>query len=225
MHILLVNTNPVVSRLMFLILASDKSIMLDEVSEIELGTEVYYDILFIDEKCCSTEERRSLLRRVHARKKILFATSRERDLEGVDRVIRKPFLPSEITSAIQSSSPQKAISEEKSEQKHDMFGFSDEGREKNDTDEREYQILDGNEMEKIKQLLFEEGLSDSSDALAMEMENEALPLEDISVTMEQKETNLDKKLLEALVEMKPKKIRKLLEGAEVSITIRFPKEV
>ncbi|HFS82601.1 MAG TPA: hypothetical protein ENK71_01395 [Epsilonproteobacteria bacterium] len=80
-------------------------------------------------------------------------------------------------------------------------------------------------MEKIKQLLFEEGLSDSSDALAMEMENEALPLEDISVTMEQKETNLDKKLLEALVEMKPKKIRKLLEGAEVSITIRFPKEV
>jgi hypothetical protein len=36
--------------------------------------------------------------------------------------------------------------------------------------------------------------------------------------------NVEEKLLEAIMQMESKKIRKLLKGAEVSIQIRFPKE-
>jgi hypothetical protein len=229
MHILLVNTNPVISRLMFLILRNDKSIVLDEVSGTELPTEVYYDILFVDEKCCSTEEMKIFLQRASMKKKILLTTSKEKHFEGIDYVIRKPFLPSEITSVIQSFSyNEKSRSKEKKKQGFSIFTSGGDKAEKNDAKKQEYQILDSDEMEKIKQLLFDESLSEISHQTAetelFKTEKEA-ENRDASLPIEQKETNLDKKLLEALMEMKPRKIRKLLEGAEVSINIRFPKEV
>ena len=229
MHILLVNTNPVISRLMFLILRSDKSIVLDEVSGTELTTEVYYDILFIDEKCCSAEEMKVLLQSADVKKKILLTTSKEKHFEDVDLVIRKPFLPSEITSAIQSFSHNKKSRPQKErEQSFGIFASGGDKVEKNDTEKQEYQILDSDEMEKIKQLLFDESLSETSHQAAetdiFDIEKEA-ESGDLLLAGEQKEVKLDKKLLEALIEMKPRKVRKLLEGAEVSIKIRFPKEV
>ncbi len=113
----------------------------------------------------------------------------------------------------------------------------DESGEANeDSGKEEILILDGQEIELIKQLLLDEEQEAVEDQ-GSEVESESTIVEEqgkpekrkkkkkkktASKTKEQK-MGFEENLLEALVEMKPKKIRKLLEGAEVSIAIRFPK--
>ncbi len=237
MHILLVNTNPVVSRLFSLNARDDATIHVDEIGSNEKIPKEWYDVVFIDEQCCDAEIAGVRFEKVRAGKKILFSSQREHIVEGIDSVIMKPFLPSEITAVLQSILQNREMTAAEEEESP----IDSEGREVDDDSEKEENlILDSQEIEKIKQLLLDEELE--------AVENEESDVEPESVIAEEKNKpekkekpkkkkknkkalktkkkkgRFEENLLEALVEMKPKKIRKLLEDAEVSITIRFPKE-
>jgi len=236
MHILLVNTNPVVSRLISLNTRDDATIHVDEISGSEMIPGERYDVVFVDEKCCDAEVMSAHLQKVRAREKILFSSQKAYTVKGIDRVIMKPFLPSEITAVLQSILQNKEIVPEKEKE---TLAISEGGEVNKDSEKEEILILDSQELEKIKQLLLDEELEvaendefevEPEDVITEEpnkLEKKEKPKKKkkskkVSKTKEKK-MKFEENLLEALVEMKPQKIRKLLKGAEVSITIRFPK--
>ena len=234
MHILLVNTNPVVSRLIALNTRDEAAIEVDEINGSEMIPGEWYDVVFLDEKCCDTEVIGAYLQKVRAGRKILFSSQKENSVEGIDRVILKPFLPSEITAVLQSILENKEMAAEE-----ELLSPDESGEANEDSGKEEILILDGQEIELIKQLLLDEEQEAVEDQ-GSEVESESAIVEEqdkpekrkkpkkkkksktASKTKEQK-MGFEENLLEALVDMKPKKIRKLLEGAEVSIAIRFPK--
>ncbi|MEA3490397.1 MAG: hypothetical protein U9R27_00690 [Campylobacterota bacterium] len=219
MYILLVNTNPIVSRLFALSAKSMINIYVDEINGQESTPRGHYDMLFIDEESALTEDIQLYLNRVNAVKKVLFATDRGHSFEGIDAVIIKPFLPSEVITMLQSLS---GDSQATIERDIDAFVSNRREKEKSHSTDRDKSagiesiILDNSEIETIKQLLLDDEFEVSED--------EEYSLHCGSSTVEE-EISLDKSLLKALTKMKPKKIKKSLAGAEVSITIRFPREV
>ncbi len=197
MRILLVNTNPIISRLISWNTRSNDTIRLDEIDTVEKIPEVYYDVIFIDEKCCEIQQIDIYLQKMNTGNKILFSAQKESTIKGIDRVILKPFLPSEITMVLQS-----ILSDR--EGRGESIATAEEGTGREDS------VLDGKEIEIIKQLLLED-----------EPETE---MDEVDEIVEKSNMGFEEKFLETLIEMKPRKIRKLLEGAEISITIKFPKE-
>ena len=116
MNILLLNTNPVVSRLVSLCVRED-DIVLEEVTDMATVTGDVYDLLFVDD-LSYVEEVKNRLPELSITKKVFLSSkhSEDVDLGYFDEVIKKPFLPSQITSAIERlriDTTQDAISEEK----------------------------------------------------------------------------------------------------------------
>ena len=97
MHILLINTNPVVSRLLVLC-TRDDSVVLDEVSIVEDVQADAYDIIFVDEASYGRDVADLLVKLKRAKK--IFISYRSDAMRGFDETIKKPFLPSQITDII-----------------------------------------------------------------------------------------------------------------------------
>jgi len=102
MKVLLINTNPVVSRLTSLS-ARKESIKLDEIKEItELKNNSNYNIIFVDYDSLSKDVI-NFIKESKAKKKVCFYTKddNEKELEGIFNFqILKPFLPSEVSAII-----------------------------------------------------------------------------------------------------------------------------
>ena len=147
MHILLINTNPVVSRLLALC-ARDDSIILEEVASITSLKRKDYDIVFVDEESYK-DEVLDMNRYISSSKKVFFSNE---DIQHniFDMVIKKPFLPSEII-ALFDTVEENDFEYEKSSKQGFIFPLSTETVER-DIDE-ETQVLDAGEVEKIKTLL------------------------------------------------------------------------
>jgi len=75
----------------------------------------------------------------------------------------------------------------------------------------EQQILNIQDIDEIKQLLDSE-------------EIEIIPEEDLADELDLSSSSLGEPFLEAMMQMDVRKIRQILQGAEVQITIQFPKE-
>lgn len=99
MKILLININPVVSRLLALC-TRDEHILLDEVVSANAVDKVSYDIVFVDE-ASYVDEVQALLETVEARKKVFISYAGE-TMKGFDATVKKPFLPSQIINIIES---------------------------------------------------------------------------------------------------------------------------
>lgn len=97
MKILLVNANPVVSRVLALC-TRDEHMVLDEVKSVEAVQKVGYDILFVDE-ASYTDNLSALLEGLDIRKKVFLSFS-EDFMRGFDETVKKPFLPSQIIKII-----------------------------------------------------------------------------------------------------------------------------
>ncbi len=187
MHILLINANPVVSRLLVLC-TRDVAMVLDEVTSVEDVQRTAYDIVFVDEASYG-DDVNELLVRLGTPKKV-FISYRSDDMKGFDISIKKPFLPSQITDIIKEietkevDAPKKeeqlAIqSDEKEEEIPSIFPLTTE----NDVeevlaideceDDTVTTVLDSDEIEKIKALLDMDDNLEEMDELLSEDEIEA----------------------------------------------------
>lgn len=152
MKILLININPVVSRLMALC-TRDKSIVIDEVVNANMAEYNTYDIVFVDDASYADDVRK-LLATLSVRKKV-FLSSENQEVPGFDEIVKKPFLPSQIIAMIEN------IDMTAKEESSSSFIFPLSTEESiiaeeeivesvNKTTSR---VLDSNEIEKIKALL------------------------------------------------------------------------
>ena len=197
MKILLINDNPVVSRLLVLC-TRDESVVLDEAVSADTVKGDDYDIVLVDEAAYGADvaELLTLLGRC---KKVYISYDNE-PMKGFDATIKKPFLPSQIIELIENLEPEEEViaqeiesteedhfifplaaeesPEEKSEEeieKEEMpsiFPLSDDIVEEEVVEtveeDENLAVLDSNEIDKIKALL------------DMEEEELALPTEDLS---------------------------------------------
>ena len=198
MNILLININPVVSRLLTLC-TRDEHIVLDEVVSAEAVEKVSYDIVFVDE-ASYLDDVKALLEELKARKKVFISYNSE-PIRGFDETIKKPFLPSQIINIIENvdmtdsavseeeNSVEKSISifplstEEESVEEEVLpaiFPLSEDEEDVDDILELEEdagtKILNSDEIEKIKALLDmddDEITVNEDDALLSEDEYEA----------------------------------------------------
>ena len=106
MNILLINTNPVVSRL-FALCTRDEHMVLDEVKSVDAVERSKYDIVFVDE-AVYTDNMISLLEGLHIRTKVLLSYT-EALVRGFDKTVKKPFLPSQIIKILEQIESSKAV--------------------------------------------------------------------------------------------------------------------
>lgn len=187
MNILLINDNPVVSRLLVLCTRGEH-IGLDEVKRVEDMEDVRYDILFVDD-ASYVDDIDVLLEDKRIRKKV-FISYAEEEVKGFDKTIKKPFLPSQIMNVIESVDMSEIIEDQEEENISifplskeeeiveeevlpDIFPLPIEDEETDDIFELEEnagtEILNSSEIEKIKALL------DMDDEIEM---NDVAPLSD-----------------------------------------------
>ena len=158
MNILLINTNPVVSRLISLCIREDHTV-LEEVTEISAVKLSSYDIVFVDD-ASYVSSTRQLLENIETEKKVLLLATNTLDeiSEDFDKVIKKPFLPSEIRSVIDSLKHEE--NEDTPSDVHFIFPLSTEEESVEETSEPEEdetsKILDSNEIARIRSLLEED---------------------------------------------------------------------
>ena len=102
MKILLINNNPVVSRLTALS-ARKEDIEIDEVQEVTELTSYNYDIVFVDVDSWNEDVKSTIFSHITTQKRVLFyAQDDNEDLDLFDKGILKPFLPSEVSAVIRS---------------------------------------------------------------------------------------------------------------------------
>ncbi len=153
MHILLINANPVVSRLLILC-TRDESVVLHEGTAASDVTLYDYDVIFVDEASYGRDVS-DLLTKIDVAKKI-FISYRSDEMMGFDITIKKPFLPSQVIDIIQNTLIEKDIARNESNNPTDI-----KIPEQISLDEDEMQteetlppsVLDEDEIDKIKALL------------------------------------------------------------------------
>ena len=212
MKILLLSRNRVV-REMVRMAAREAGAELESVGAIGEVEGDRYDLLLMD--ASSSEERslEALQEHLLVARKGVIASEENGEHEGFDFTVPKPFLPSDILRVIRESTLSEAAAEEK-EMTLGMFlsGREDLGRGKA---EMPTHVLDGDEISKILTLLeeTEESSQSGMGATFAEPDRQKVELRQDS-----------EEWIDRLFSMKPKRLKKLLAGAEVTITIRFPGE-
>ncbi len=198
MHILLINANPVVSRLLVLC-TRDEAMELDEVTSLDSVERESYDVVFVDEALYGRDVA-DLLSKFASAKKV-FISYRNDAMRGFDSTIKKPFLPSQIIELIQDIRPveegsviEEPIEVEKEEESEENIAiFSLETEDENVAEAP--LILDGAEIDKIKALLemddeipFEDEVldADALEARKIEVIKEQLIADGLEIVDEEK---------------------------------------
>ena len=193
MKILLISRNRVVQEIIKIAAKKISADFKTQDSIESLKKDSYYDWVFCDETT-GLCDKRSLPENIVSAKTVCLH-SKEYIPDGrFDFYIEKPFIPLDIVELIESN---KKASEKASDTK----------------------VLDYDEIEKIKSLL-ESG--DTESALDIFDSGE----EEFTLFNDDKEEliSLDAEdLIDKIYSMKPKKLKRLLAGAEVTISIKFPK--
>jgi len=249
MHILLINTNPVVSRLISLCTREDH-MNLEEIDNMVNVARDKYDIIFIDD-ASYVDETEELLSNLLIRKKVFLSSSNKvnEEVRLFDSIIKKPFLPSQITDELESLEEDDTL--KVATDTPFIFPLSSDEESVDETlkenEQTGSEVLNVNEIEKIKALLnMGEGEEEINEeeyesrkievikqqliADGLEIVDEDEYVETLSkkkqknkkVKKEDKENfTFEEVLLSAVEGMKVKKIKKLLKGAEVTIKINF----
>ncbi|RRS30398.1 MAG: hypothetical protein P794_06855 [Epsilonproteobacteria bacterium (ex Lamellibrachia satsuma)] len=152
MDILLINTNPVVSRLIALCTRED-NMNLEETDNIANVSMDKYNIVFVDEASYGDETQNVLSNLIVGEKVFLSSHDETSDeIEFFDTIIKKPFLPSQIINVLEdagNSEKEEAVTEMPS-----IFPLSADAEETIDEiPEEETKVLDLNEIGRIKELL------------------------------------------------------------------------
>lgn len=195
MTILLINDNPVVSRLLSLC-TRDDAMILEKVSSIDEASTDRYDVLFVDEASCEGDVA-SLSTRLDVGKKVYLSYSDE-PMAGFDMTIKKPFLPSQIIDILKTVevrepsnevlTEEPIVDEEEpeeitsQEEVPSIFPLSaEEGEVEQHEEDVNAEVLDMDEIEKIKALLD----MDEEEADTLDINEETYESRKIEVIKEQ----------------------------------------
>jgi len=194
MKILLINSNPVVSRLTALS-ARKENIKLDEIKDISELKESDYNIVFVDIESFDSQTA-NFLKNSNISKRVCFYTQDDKNIDKVFNFeILKPFLPSEVSAIIRDT---------KIEMEQEESLDLDIG-----TNEQKEEYLDLSELISTKKDDLEPLNLIEKDIIKDEKETEEKLLDELSVAKEQideiKKENLDLEL-ETSVEKKEEKI-------------------
>ncbi|WP_295419357.1 hypothetical protein [Sulfurovum sp.] len=161
MNILLINSNPVVSRLISLCMR-EQDIVLEEVENVGDVAHDRYSVVFVDDRSYDDETKRVLSNLMIRKKVFLSSTEANEEItEQFDTIIKKPFLPSQIRAVLKSMEGRERM-EEVTEMpsifplasENDIMSKNAEDTAQEEIDRAEdTNVLDSNEIEKIKALL------------------------------------------------------------------------
>jgi len=254
--------------------------ILEQVSTIDEASNARYDVLFVDEGSCEGDVA-SLSSRLDVGKKIYLSYSDD-PMAGFDETIKKPFLPSQVMDTLKNVEVREVVEEVPSEETSideeeveeiahqeevpSIFPLSaeevDEVVEEIEEEGTALEVLDRDEIEKIKALLdMDEEETEAFDlneetyesrkievikeqliADGLEIFEEEEIVDELSKVKEVKEksktvkTKKDKKkkkknekftedewsaIEDAINNLKPKKIKKLLKGKEIEVKIKL----
>ncbi|HIQ27793.1 MAG TPA: hypothetical protein EYH42_04780 [Sulfurovum sp.] len=174
MHILLINNNPVVSRL-FTLCTRDVHMILEEVEDIETLARKHYDVVFVDEALYEGKVQ-NLNVLLDMQIKILLS-SVDLEINDFDMTIKKPFLPSQIIDVLENIVEEDSKIEEKNVVEVENIEI-DEHSVISDT-----KVLNSAEIERIKSLLDMDDYSIESDQ--EELKEEEYEARKIEVIKEQ----------------------------------------
>jgi hypothetical protein len=205
MRVLLISHNHTVQEVVTLALQEMKGVELVMAQAADHVEPTTYDLIFVDDALPSYQESIVLAQTLGVHEIVLLAQGTNTDAQRYPRVIRKPFLPSDIRSEVETKCAEIAQPAPKAKEIHTK-------KNKKHKKKSHTNVLDLDEITTIKTLLEEEGLKIVGETeLAKSVINN-------------EEQNPHDVLLQALRTMRPKKIRKLLKGAKVHIEITFPKD-
>ena len=213
MNILLINSNPVVSRLISLCMREEDTVF-EEVESVDDVTLDRYAIVFVDDRSYNEDTKRVLENLMIRKKVFLSGTEVDEEIsELFDEVIKKPFLPSQIRSVLKGMDERESV--EKAVDVPSIFPLASEKetvQEHVDDIERvnDTNVLDSSEIEKIKALLeMEEDEMPSVETLDEE-EIEARKVEVIKQQLEADGLEIvsEEEYVETLSSKAPKKKKK-----------------
>ncbi len=224
---MLLSHNNTVQGMVSLAIHPLEDTLLDTFESMEEVVDDHYDWLLVDDTIPMYQESLALAKRLNIQHTVLLYHPENIDNVGFDIYIQKPFLPEEIRQLITENNSQDLQlsgidnKNKPTNTKNEKRKKMKKNKAKEDTSST--QILNLDEIETIKALLEEDGLEIvAEDELADTVLSEENTKKK-KKRQKKKEKDLNNELLKALIQMKPKKIRKLLKGARVKIEITFPK--
>jgi len=192
MNILLVNDNPVVSRLLALC-TRDEHMVLEEVSGVDTIRHGSYDVVFVDEGSYEADVL-NLSDILSIGKKVLLSNA-DVKINDFDMTIKKPFLPSQIIEILDNIEEADDVLEEHEEEIVSIFPLATETEEleevqaleeieevKEEMEISDAQVLDADELEKIKALL---DMDDESEEVLEELSEEEIAARKVEAIKEQ----------------------------------------
>jgi len=190
MKILLINGNPVVSRLLVLC-TRDESVMLDEVVSVDAVRGDGYDIIFVDEASYGIDVAELLT--LLGRCKKVYISYDDEAMKGFDTSIKKPFLPSQILELMENLDVQEDVLEKAESVEEDHF-ISPSATEETSEEKHEEDIVEGIEESDMISIF---PLSENDDALEVIQEDEMLERgEESPSVLDENEINKIKALLD-----------------------------
>ena len=204
MRILLLSQNQVV-RDMVRLAISDMKVSLEVAESMEEIKHDRYDMLLVDELFAEKRLIREIPKKLLIKESVLLAGFSDENRKFFDKILKKPFLPKDIRVMIEKNMAK--LEEEPEEEEEFTLEYFLNEEEKESPEES---IFDPEDIAEIRKLLNEED-ADISDENIQEEQTENFGT-DLEGTLS----------LETILKMNPKKIRKILKGAEITIRIHFP---
>ncbi len=185
MKILLVNSNPVVSRLTALS-ARKESVALDEIRDIADLKKSNYNIVFVDSESLN-KEILTVLKNSDIKRRVIFYTQDDKDIDDIfNYTILKPFLPSEVSSILREAKIELDEEEHKDTQpKEEYLNLNELISTKKDDlepleikEDKKYDILKGSEEELLKELQASKNINKSKKEDKLDLEDDLLIKDD-----------------------------------------------
>lgn len=181
MNILLINANPVVSRLLVLC-TRDENLVLHEVARADdVKEDTSFDIIMVDDD--SYEDNMFGVFNTFSKVKKIFISYNQDEMIGFDKTIKKPFLPSQITEIFQNT--EELVETENQVEVLETQEPKPEVLDETNADIETFDapaILDENEVEKIKALL---DMDDEVEISETTLSDEELEIRKVEVIKEE----------------------------------------
>lgn len=203
MKILLVNKNPVVSKLLSFALINTIHTY-EETQNLDISCNDF-DVTIVDESIYSDDIYNRYINKACIILVNKNSTDNFQDIKEKTIILTKPFMPELLLDAIESF----------------QIGTEDFFRQKSKDLNLQTAVLNKDEIDKIQQLLNDENLSESSSINIENHEKSNKYKDNVSYVFSKNSKTKEKELIEAILSMKPKKLKKFLQNSNIKLKIEI----